>query len=397
MAWVRKRVRKKGTVYLAGYTDPTGGQRSAGTFRTRSEAERAAHAAERKVEDGRWLDRNAGKVLFQDFVEQQWWPSQHHLELTTKAAYRNNLDKHFLPFLGAYPMTSVTPSIVQAWVNQAVQKKLSPRSIRKYHTLLHGIFKTAVRDRVIAFNPCDGTVLPKVVLERRETITPEQFESLLAAIPAQHRVLLRVGIETGMRWGELAALRPRHLDVAAQTLTVAETIVEISKKDSPTGERYTVKPYPKNDQQRILKITPELTGLLELRIQSLGLVRDDLLFPSTPRDLRQPTSRNTFRTRVWQPALKTAGLPKTLRMHDLRHAHASWLLAGGADLKTVMDRLGHSQITTTQRYLHALEAADDTALEAFQRTRDRDRPRPIASRSEALPPIELPRPDPPSI
>jgi integrase len=397
VAWVRKRVRQKGTVYLAGYTDPTGAQRSAGTFRTRSEAERAAHAAERKVEEGKWLDRNAGKVLFRDFVEQQWWPSQHHLELTTKAAYRNNLDKHFLPFLGAYPMTSVTPSIVQGWVNHAVDLKLSPRSIRKYHTLLHGIFKAAVRDRVIAFNPCEGTVSPKVVLARRETITPEQFESLLAAIPVQHQVLLRVGIETGMRWGELAALRPRHVDVASQALTVAETIVEISKKDSPTGERYTLKPYPKNDRQRILKITPELATLLDERIQSLGLVRDDLLFPSTPRDLRQPTSRNTFRTRVWQPALKTAGLPKTLRMHDLRHAHASWLLAGGADLKTVMDRLGHSQITTTQRYLHALESADDTALEAFQRTRDRDRPRPIAQSSDVLPPVELARPDLPGI
>jgi hypothetical protein len=65
---------------------------------------------------------------------------------------------------------------------------------------------------------------------------------------------------------------------------------------------------------------------------------------------------------VWQPALKTAGLPKTLRMHDLRHAQASWLFAGGADLKTVMDGLGHSQITTTQRYLHALESTDDTGF-----------------------------------
>ena len=58
-------------------------------------------------------------------------------------------------------------------------------------------------------------------------------------------------------------------------------------------------------------------------------------------------------------------------MHDLRHAHASWLLAGGADLKTVMDRLGHARIATTQQYLHALAGA--TALAAFRRTRDRHR------------------------
>jgi site-specific recombinase XerD len=56
-------------------------------------------------------------------------------------------------------------------------------------------------------------------------------------------------------------------------------------------------------------------------------------------------------------------------MHDLRHAHASWLLAGGADLKSVMDRMGHSQIQTTQRHLHSLPDADEKALAAFQRTR----------------------------
>lgn len=60
--------------------------------------------------------------------------------------------------------------------------------------------------------------------------------------------------------------------------------------------------------------------------------------------------------------------------HDLRHDHASWLLAGGADLKTVMERMGHSQIQTTQRYLHALPDADDRAVAAFQRTRARRHP-----------------------
>jgi site-specific recombinase XerD len=62
-----------------------------------------------------------------------------------------------------------------------------------------------------------------------------------------------------------------------------------------------------------------------------------------------------------------------MRMHDLRHAHASWLLAGGADLKTVMDRLGHSQIQTTQKYLHTLPEADELALAALTRIESRAR------------------------
>ena len=177
-----------------------------------------------------------------------------------------------------------------------------------------------------------------------------------------------------MRWEELVALRPRHVDLPQCLIVVRETIVEISKKNSPTGERYQVKGYPKSNKPRIIKIGQELTELISDRINSLGMGPEDLLFPSTDRDLRQPTSRNTFRTRSWRPAVKAAGLPVGVRMHDLRHAHASWLLAGGADLKTVMDRLGHARIATTQQYLHALADADDTALAAFQRTRDRHRP-----------------------
>jgi integrase len=251
---------------------------------------------------------------------------------------------------------------------------------------------------VIAYNPCEATTLPKVIKTRREPISPEQFEKLLTAIPAQHRALLQVGIETGMRWGELAALRPRHVDLTNQRIVVAETIVEISKKDSPTGQRYTVKPYPKNDQHRLIKISPELCAVLELRIASLSLRKDDLLFPSTPRDPKQPTSRNTFRTRVWRPALQAAELPMTIRMHDLRHAHASWLLAGGADLKTVMDRLGHSQITTTQQYLHSLDTGDDSALAAFLRIRHGRDANPPTRPSSPPDPDPGPRPpEPPGL
>ena len=84
-----------------------------------------------------------------------------------------------------------------------------------------------------------------------------------------------------------------------------------------------------------------------------------------------PISRNTFRTHIWRPAIKTSGIDFDVRVHDLRHAHASWLLAGGSDLKYVMDRMGHAQITTTQKYLHALPSADAKNLIALERVRSR--------------------------
>ncbi|MGW2312872.1 tyrosine-type recombinase/integrase [Actinomadura luteofluorescens] len=80
-------------------------------------------------------------------------------------------------------------------------------------------------------------------------------------------------------------------------------------------------------------------------------------------------SANWFRTRCWHPARAAADLGWSPRIHDLRHAHASWLLAGGADLQVVKERLGHRKISTTERYLHTLPTADETALEALAKIR----------------------------
>ena len=80
--------------------------------------------------------------------------------------------------------------------------------------------------------------------------------------------------------------------------------------------------------------------------------------------------RRWFRDNVWVPALTAAEIGPGIRVHDLRHAHASWLLAGGADLQVVKERLGHASIRTTERYLHSLPNADDTALNALERTRN---------------------------
>jgi integrase len=82
-------------------------------------------------------------------------------------------------------------------------------------------------------------------------------------------------------------------------------------------------------------------------------------------------SRDWFRLRVWKPALERAGIAFNVRAHDMRHAHASWLLAGGADLQMVKERLGHGSISTTEKYLHTLPESDDLALDAFSKIRNR--------------------------
>jgi integrase len=79
--------------------------------------------------------------------------------------------------------------------------------------------------------------------------------------------------------------------------------------------------------------------------------------------------RDWLRQQIWDPAVKATGIDRRIRVRDLRHAHASWVLAGGADLQTVRERLGHAGLRATERYLHTLPDADETALEAFARTR----------------------------
>ena len=184
--------------------------------------------------------------------------------------------------------------------------------------------------------------------------------------------MIETAINTGLRWGELIALKPRHLDFKTGQLTVEETIVEVSIKNSPTGQRMLTKPYPKDNEPRTMGLPAELIPQLAAYIKQRRLSTGDLLFST--RD-GTPLSRNTFRTRVWRPAILASGIEFEVRVHDLRHAHASWLLAGGSDLKAVMDRMGHAQITTTRKYLHALPGADNKNLTALDHIRKR-RPAP---------------------
>lgn len=90
------------------------------------------------------------------------------------------------------------------------------------------------------------------------------------------------------------------------------------------------------------------------------------------RDTDGHIPNDWFRSRIWQPACLAAGIDPPVRLHDLRHSHASWLLAGGADLQVVKERLGHRSIATTEKYLHTLPDADNTALAALDRIRHRD-------------------------
>lgn len=373
MAWTITRTTSAGkTRHVAMYRDPSGRQRSAGTFDTRIEAKRAAAAVEASVLTGQWTDPTDGQITFATYATERWLPViALEVEVSTLAGYRSHLRTHFVPAFGTMRMRDVTAPVVQDWVRSKVRAgRLSPHSIRKYHTMLHGLFRQAVVDRVVAANPCAQTKLPKmpsprVRAARRTVISPEQYEAFLAHLDPRYVDLIETEIETGARWGELIALRPRALDPIACTIRIEQTIVELSKRDSPTGQRLIVKNLPKDDEVRVLAVSGSLMARLQARIAERGLGPDDLLF-TRPRG--STLTRADFRKRQLQPALRAAGLTG-VTMHSLRHAHASWALAGGATLVEVRDQLGHASIATTELYLHSLAGAQTGALNAIQRLR----------------------------
>jgi integrase len=256
------------------------------------------------------------------------------------------------------------------------------------------------------------------------------------------KLLVETDIESGLRWGELTELRPRDLNFGTGVLTVSRVVVELPPRFHPEGRRFLVKDYPKDQEHRQLKLSPQIVRKIAAHVEQHGLGDDDLLFPmpevpqrslrvladpatlglTTPNDAGRryqhgtlsgysagkcrcehcrgayatyraqrraagqdrPRGRRTvetdghiprwwFRTHVWLPAMETADLPVSANVHGLRHAHASWLLAGGADLEVVKERLGHSSIVTTQKYLGTLDEMDETAIDALSRIRNRSK------------------------
>src|SRR3954465_13044260 len=278
MVWIKERVTDDGDKrFVACYRDPEGRQRSAGTYSSRRAAVRAANREEAKARDGAWHDSSRGQVTFAEYVETVWLPSK-QVETSTLAAYRSYLDKHFIHTFGRRPMGKILPSEIQRWVTTALENGLSAASVRKYHTMLHSVFERALRDRVVTVNPCAHTELPKVIKKKARTLTPAQYVAILAALPAQHRLMVETAINTGLRWGELIALKPRHLDLIKRQLMVEETVVEVSIKNSPTGARMLTKPYPKDNQARAMGLPADLVDQLAAHITDRRLKPGDLLF-----------------------------------------------------------------------------------------------------------------------
>ena len=194
--------------------------------------------------------------------------------------------------------------------------------------------------------------LPRGVRSEMACLRAEEVERLAVAVPHRYQPLVHVLAYGGLRWGEATALRRHRCDLDAGRLIVAESLADVNGR-AVFGQTKTYR-------VRKTRIPEFLVEELRAHLETVHPASDALLF-TAPRG--GPLRIANFRRRVWWPALETAGLPRAIRIHDLRHTCASLLIRQGVHPKAIQHHLGHSSINITMdRYGHLLpDQYDDLA------------------------------------
>ena len=302
-----------------------------------------------------------------DYLE-QWLEEVHKptIRLTTYARYRSALNRHIIPALGHIQIQKLTPQQVQAFYTRKLQEGLSAKTIvSTIHVVLHKALDNAVRWNLVARNICDVVSLPRRSRNEIQPLTRDQAQRLLE-VARGHRfeALLTVALITGMRRGELLALRWQDIDIDTGSLQVRRTVSRIR------GHGY-VETDPKTEKSR-RKITLPLpvvevlkqhrTVQLEARLKAGKAWQDnDLVFCNIYGRYLHPDRM----VEQFQKLLRDAGLPH-LRFHDLRHSAATILLSMGVHAKVVQELLGHSTISVTMDvYSHVLPSMQKDAMDKW--------------------------------
>ena len=381
MAWTEER---KGRHY-GYYRDAQGKKRSVPSSTSKRLALKAAQDKEAEIRNGTWFTPGAGKKTLNDYFTEQWLPNRLG-EKRTLASYDTNWRMSIRDSIGNLPLEKIEPAVVQRWVIEQQKAGVTPATIKaRYKTLatILGAKKgvSAVRDRLIQNTPCEGIDLPTVDKREVDLYSVEEYDQLARHAAEWIQPVMLLAAETGMRWGELMGLQVNDFSEDFRIVSVRRTMLEIGIKHTGNGTPYEIKPRPKGVRQRHFAIDPEVGHAMAAMVRARHLFPSDRLFskldknghvirtPEWPAGL--PLGRSHMRSE-WMEMHRRAGL-RLRRFHDLRGSHISWLLAGGADIATVMKRVGHEQMSTTQVYVDAMHDADVRALSALRATKDRAR------------------------
>jgi integrase len=337
------------------YRDAQRRQKSAGTFDTEAGALKAARHAEALANppemEMAYSSQKRGKVTVAGYLP--GWLEGHRLEASSREGYQSRA-KHIIRELGSKTLAELTPDHVRAFLRKLEKGKLAASSIRHILTVLNEMCKWAVSNGVMSRNPCDNVKATPEKNKEMMIATPAQAKMIRAAIPAPYKLLVEAMFATGMRYSELMGLRPQDIEFSGNVAMIKagrSVLVEVAGR--PIHHDYG----KTKNASRDVRVPADLGRRLVdgarngfiLRAQRGGYL-----------------CRSNFRGH-WKRACKAAGVP-ALRVHDARHSHASWLANDPqTPLANVRDRLGHSSLAVTSRYVHVMHADIDPCVTALER------------------------------
>ena len=343
-------------------------------------AEKAAMEFEDQVQNG--LAGSQRSLKLADFVPMYLDIKKGSLSPRIHFEYERTLNDVILPALGHIKLSELRSAHVQAFVNQLQgdvrrkkdgtidenNPKLSPATIRRKLTVLQSVLTQAVKLGLISQNPADSKrlTLPKVTTPKIEIFSKQAAAKMLECLedePLQFQVLIQLAIMSGCRCGELCALKFSDFDYETCKLTVERSAYKLK------GQPIAIKP-PKDYEVRTITLNPHCIELVKLlqaekrrEAQRLGTAwkGSDWVFTQADGEIINPQTP----TVQFSKFLARHGLEHK-KFHALRHSSATLLLYGGANIKTVQQRLGHADIVTTNKYLHAVQEADEQAANILQ-------------------------------
>jgi len=343
---------------------------------TKRDAERALREVLISIDTGAYV--TPSKLTLGDLLG-QWLREYAAMNTTdrTQESYSAVVRRHLIPALGKIWLVELRPQDLQSYYASKLAKGrvdgqggLSARSVVYHHRILSKALDYAVKMGLVVRNVAKVVDPPRVAKVAMRTLSTEEATRFLdVARETDYFVYFSTLLYTGLRRGELLALRWRNLDLDSGALSVVETAYKLGN-----GE-YRIKEPKTPHSRRTVALPSSLVELFKVyrwdqelvRAQlEIGLEADDFVFA---RPDGSPINPNAV-TLAFRRIIKRAGL-KDIRIHDLRHTHATLMLKAGVHPKVVSERLGHASIgITLDIYSHVMPGMQESAAEKFDRLFD---------------------------